>query len=76
MLMTHEGMLEQQALAETMDANLAFAANFIQKGNNNKKGFGTYNSKSGFNQDVSRSENSGYMMQGNFRGNQGGNFYR
>ncbi|KAH9785453.1 retrovirus-related pol polyprotein from transposon RE1 [Citrus sinensis] len=76
MLMTHEGMLEQQALAETMDANLAFAANFVQKGNNNKKGFGTYNSKSGFNQDVSRSENSGYMMQGNFRGNQSGNFYR
>ncbi|KAH9711302.1 retrovirus-related pol polyprotein from transposon RE1 [Citrus sinensis] len=76
MLMTHEGMLEQQALAETMDANLAFAANFVQKGNNNKKGFGTYNSKSGFNQDVSRSENSGYMMQGNFKGNQGGNFYR
>ncbi|KAL9440502.1 hypothetical protein AB3S75_019215 [Citrus x aurantiifolia] len=69
MLMTHEGMLEQQALAETMDANLAFAANFVQKGNNNKKGFGIYNSRSGFNQDALRSESSGYMMQGNFRGN-------
>ncbi|KAH9672921.1 retrovirus-related pol polyprotein from transposon RE1 [Citrus sinensis] len=49
-LMTHEGMLEQQALVETMDANLAFAPNFVKKGNNNKKG--------------------------NFRGNQGENFYR
>ncbi|KAK9217740.1 hypothetical protein WN943_006368 [Citrus x changshan-huyou] len=74
--MTQEGMLEQQALAETMDANLVFAVNFVQKGNNNKKGFGTYNSRFGFNQDVLKSENSGYMMQGNFRGNQGGNFYR
>ncbi|KAH9649096.1 retrovirus-related pol polyprotein from transposon RE1 [Citrus sinensis] len=76
MLMTREGMLEQQALAETMDANLAFAANFVQKGNNKKKYFGTYNAKSGFNQDASRSENPGYMMQGNFRSNQGGTFYR
>ena len=46
-----------------MEANLAFAVNFSQRGPNKKKCSGAYNSNFAFNQDGSRSENFGYMMQ-------------
>lgn len=61
MLMTLEEMLEQQAHAEAMKANLALAANFAQKGSNKKKSFGQVNSKANFNQDGNRFDNLGYM---------------
>ncbi|KAH9801347.1 retrovirus-related pol polyprotein from transposon RE1 [Citrus sinensis] len=63
MLMTHKGMLEQQALAETMDANLAFAANFVKKGNNKKKGGMFYRGRKG---------GKGNNMYGGRSWNQGG----
>ncbi|KAH9801351.1 retrovirus-related pol polyprotein from transposon RE1 [Citrus sinensis] len=69
MLMTHKGMLEQQALAETMDANLAFAANFVKKGNNKKKGHTADICKDRFNKDFTPAMR--YPHQSNY--NQGFN---
>ncbi|KAK9209034.1 hypothetical protein WN944_001397 [Citrus x changshan-huyou] len=76
MLMTHEEMLEEQAHAEAMKANLALAANFAQKGLNKKKSFGHFNSKANFNQDGNRFDNPGYMQRGFRTSQQGGNHFR